>query len=40
MDGRWFRIAAVNSFGWSEWTNPVRVPYKVKALRLVIEIQP
>jgi len=38
--GRWFRMAAVNAFGASEWTDSYRVPSKVRALRLVLEITP
>lgn len=35
--GRWFRIAAINSFGQSEWTVPVRLPNKVQNLQLLIK---
>lgn len=38
--GRWFRIAAVNSFGVGEYTDPVKLPDKIKGLSLVVEITP
>jgi hypothetical protein len=38
--GRWFRIAAVNSFGRSEWTEPVKVPDSIQGLQIVISIIP
>lgn len=38
--GRWFRLAAVNSFGQGEWTEPAKLPEKVVGLKYVIEITP
>lgn len=38
--GRWFRIAAVNSFGVGDWTEPVKLPDRVRGLKLVLEITP
>lgn len=38
--GRWFRIAAVNSFGASDWTEPVKLPEKISGLKLVMEFTP
>lgn len=38
--GRWFRISAVNSFGQSEWTSPVKLPEKITGLKLILEITP
>ena len=38
--GRWFRISAVNSFGQSEWTAPVKLPEKITGLKLILEITP
>jgi hypothetical protein len=38
--GRWFRMAAVNSFGQGEWSDPVKLPEKVKGLWLILEITP
>jgi flavin-dependent dehydrogenase len=37
---RWFRIAAVNSFGQSEWTAPVKLPKAVEGIRVTITIEP
>ena len=38
--GRWFRMAAVNSFGQSDWTTPVKLPEKVTGFKWVLEITP
>lgn len=38
--GRWFRIAAVNDFGQGEWSEPQKLPERVRGLKLIVEITP
>ncbi len=38
--GRWFRIAAANSLGTGEWSDPVKLPEKLTGLKIVVEITP
>lgn len=38
--GRWFRVAAKNSLGVGEFTEPARLPSKISGLKLVLEITP